>query len=204
MGKSTAEKESITHSVEFRPLDSLAAYARNARTHDAAQVAQLMGSMIEWGFTNPVLADGNGIVAGHGRCAAARKLYEQGKTIKLPDGREIPPGTVPVLDVSGWSDAKRRAYILADNQLATKAGWDFELLAVELDELRDLDYKLDMIGFDDREISSLLGEAGEEAVGSETIGADRNILLVECVSENELENLFNELKERGLECKVMN
>lgn len=143
--------------VTFRPLDSLANYARNARTHDDGQMAQLMGSMLEWGFTNPILADGAGIVAGHGRCAAARRLYESGKTLRLPNGTPIPVGMVPVLDVSGWSEAKRRAYILADNKLALNAGWNFEMLAVELDDLRDLDFDLSAIGFNQQELNEMIG-----------------------------------------------
>lgn len=144
-------------SVEIRPLDSLAAYARNARTHDDANVAQLMGSIIEFGFTNPVLADADGIIAGHGRCMAARKLYEQGKVIRLPNGKELPKGTVPVLDVSGWSEAKRRAYILADNRLALASDWDYDMLAVELDELRDMDFDLSLLGFEQQELNDLIG-----------------------------------------------
>lgn len=144
-------------SVEIRPLDSLAAYARNARTHDDANVAQLMGSIIEFGFTNPVLADADGIIAGHGRCMAARKLYEQGRTIRLPNGKELPKGTVPVLDVSGWSEAKRRAYILADNRLALASDWDYDMLAVELDELRDMDFDLSLLGFEQQELNDLIG-----------------------------------------------
>jgi hypothetical protein len=146
-----------TPKIEFRALDDLPAYARNARTHSDDQVAQLMGAIIEFGWTNPVLADGNGIVAGHGRCMAARKLYTKGKTIKLPSGDEIPAGTVPVIDCTGWSEAKRRAYILADNKLAMNAGWDFDMLSVELDDLNDMEYDLSLLGFSQDELNELIG-----------------------------------------------
>ncbi len=142
--------------IEFRPLDGLAAYARNARTHSDEQVSQLMGAMLEFGWTNPVLADDNGIVAGHGRCMAARKLYAQGKTIKLPDGTEIPPGSVPVVDCAGWSDAKRRAYILWDNKSALNAGWDMTMLALELQDLDTGDIDLSLTGFSEKELEDLL------------------------------------------------
>ncbi len=149
--------DSVAAHVEVRQIDALIPYARNARTHDEAQVSQLAASILEWGFTNPILADATGIVAGHGRVMAARRLYDQGKTIKLPNGRELPAGTVPVIDVSGWSEAKRRAYILADNRLALNAGWDFDMLAVELDELRDIDVDLAGLGFDQQELNDLIG-----------------------------------------------
>src|SRR5918993_1596257 len=96
--------------IAWRPLGELIPYARNPRTHSDAQVAQIAASIREFGWTNPVLIDGdNGILAGHGRVLAARKL-----------GLE----TVPVIELAGLSDAERRAYILADNKLALNAGWD--------------------------------------------------------------------------------
>ena len=153
--------------VHFRMLDSLIGYARNARTHDDIQISQLMGSIVEWGWTNPMLADENGIVAGHGRCMAARKLYEQGKTIKLPNGMALPVGTVPVIDVSGWSDEKRRAYILADNKLALNAGWDAEMLEIELTELSQTDFNLSIIGFDVNELNIAMGLGADFAPGTE-------------------------------------
>jgi ParB-like chromosome segregation protein Spo0J len=124
-----------TIQYKFRPIDELLPYARNARTHNDAQVAQLAASIVEWGWTNPILADETGIVAGHGRLAAARLLYGQGKTIRLPSGSDVPAGCVPVLDVTGWSPAQRRAYVLADNQLALNAGWDDDMLKEELQAL---------------------------------------------------------------------
>lgn len=103
--------------VERRPIASLIPYARNARTHSDAQVAQLAASMKEWGWTNPVLVDDAGmIIAGHGRVMAARQL-----------GLD----EVPVMVAAGWSDAQKRAYVLADNQLAANAGWDNDLLKID-------------------------------------------------------------------------
>jgi DNA modification methylase len=132
--------------IERWPLDRLLPYARNARTHSSAQVDQIAASMREWGWTNPILADERGsILAGHGRLAAAQKL---GFT------------DVPVMVARGWSEAKKRAYVIADNQLALKAGWDEEMLAAELTDLRDLTFDLDLIGFDEKELSRLLGPGG--------------------------------------------
>lgn len=133
--------------VNFAPVEELIPYARNARKHTPEQVSELMGSMQEWGWTNPVLADGNGIVAGHGRVLAASKLYELGKTIKLPSGQEIPAGMVPVIDCSGWSTAQRQAYVIADNKLALNAQWDYDILKLEVDDLKSLSFDVSLLGF---------------------------------------------------------
>lgn len=132
----------------FVPIEQLLPYARNARTHSDAQVAQIAASIIEWGWTNPILADAKGIVAGHGRLAAARLLYSQGRVITLPSGEDVPTGCVPCIDVSGWSDTARRAYVLADNQLALQAGWDDAMLAEELRSIRDDGFDISLAGFD--------------------------------------------------------
>jgi ParB-like chromosome segregation protein Spo0J len=133
--------------VEYRAIGDLIPYARNARTHSAAQVALIAGSIREYGFTNPVLVDGeSGIIAGHGRVMAARQL---GLT------------TVPVIELAHLTAAQKQAYILADNKLAEQAGWDKDLLALEVGELNALGLDLTSIGFDAGEIDALLrhGEA---------------------------------------------
>jgi len=127
--------------VEHRPVAALIPYARNARTHSDKQVAEIAGSIKAFGWTNPILVDGeNGIIAGHGRLLAARKL-------KL--------GSVPVIELSGLSEAEKRAYILADNKLALNAGWDDELLALEVGELASLGFDLALTGFSDEELAGL-------------------------------------------------
>src|ERR1700710_2703736 len=119
--------------VERRPIASLVPYARNARTHSDAQVAQLAASIREWGWTMPVLVDeAGGIIAGHGRVLAARLLG-------LED--------VPVMTATGWSEAKRRAYIIADNKLALNGGWDDAMLAGELSDLEAETFDMSLIGF---------------------------------------------------------
>jgi DNA modification methylase len=128
--------------VERWALDRLVPYARNARTHSEAQVAQIAASIREWGWTVPVLVDEAGtLIAGHGRVLAARKL---GLT------------SVPVMVACGWSEAQRRAYTLADNRLALSAGWDEDLLRLELAELDDLGVDLSLTGFEPGELASLL------------------------------------------------
>jgi len=134
--------------IVLRSVESLIPYARNARTHSDAQVAQIGGSIREFGFTNPVLVDGeNDIVAGHGRVLAARKL---GLT------------EVPCIEVAYLTDAQqRRAYIIADNKLALNAGWDEAMLKVELGELKLGGFDLSLTGFGELELDALLAEKTE-------------------------------------------
>jgi hypothetical protein len=128
--------------IEMVSIGQLLPYARNARTHDDAQVAQIAASIKEFGFNNPILiADDQSIVAGHGRLAAARKL---GLT------------EVPVVRLSHLSDTQRKAYILADNRLALNAGWDNDLLKLELQELEIEGVDLEMLGFSKEELDGLL------------------------------------------------
>ena len=128
--------------VEYRPLVDLIPYARNARTHSDAQVAQIAASIREFGWTNPVLVDGeNGIIAGHGRLLAARKLG-------MSDGAGDRA-------CRALSEAQKRAYIIADNKLALNAGWDDELLGLELGELDALGFDLSLTGFGEDEIAAL-------------------------------------------------
>ena len=133
--------------VERRSVESLIPYARNARTHSDEQVAQIAASIKEWGWTTPVLVDEDGqIIAGHGRVMAARKL-----------GIE----DIPVMIAAGWTEAQRRAYVLADNQLAANAGWDMDLLKVEIGDLSLEGFNIDLIGFDDKMLAGLLEEQTE-------------------------------------------
>jgi len=127
--------------VEYRPLSLLVPYAKNARTHSEAQVAQIAASIDEFGWTNPILIDEhNGIIAGHGRLLAAQRLGI---------------AKVPVITLSGLSEAQRRALILADNKLALNAGWDEQLLGLELAELGSLGFDLSLTGFSDLELAAL-------------------------------------------------
>jgi len=129
-------------SIEQVPIDRLIPYARNSRTHSPEQVAQIAGSIREFGFNSPVLVDDQlGIIAGHGRVLAAQKL-----------GLE----TVPCVRLSHLSETQKRAYVIADNKLALNAGWDEEMLGLELSELRENDFDLGLIGFNAEEIEAAL------------------------------------------------
>jgi DNA modification methylase len=127
--------------VERWSLDRLIPYARNARTHSEAQVAQIAASIREWGWTTPVLVDEDGtIIAGHGRVLAARLL---GLT------------EAPIVVARGWSDVRKRGYALADNRIALNAGWNEELLRLEVADLSALGFELPLIGFSDEELTAL-------------------------------------------------
>ena len=130
--------------IEYRQVKDLLPYARNSRTHSDEQVAQIAASVREFGWTNPVLIDGeNGIIAGHGRVLAARKL-----------GMD----EVPCIELAGLTDAQRRAYIIADNKLALNAGWDEEMLRLEMSELGDLGFDLALTGFSDEDMDALFAK----------------------------------------------
>lgn len=145
--------------VRLLDVSTLIPYARNARQHSGAQIAKLKALIAEYGWTNPILADlanGNQIVAGHGRQLAALELLRDGVKIRLPSGDTLPPGRAPVIDCSGWSEAQRRAYVIADNQSALSSSWDMELLKIELEDLRSMDFDLELTGFSVDELMDML------------------------------------------------
>jgi ParB-like chromosome segregation protein Spo0J len=128
--------------TEMREVGALVPFARNSRTHSDEQVAQIAGSIREFGWTNPILIDGdNGIMAGHGRLLAARKLG-------MSD--------VPVIVLDHLTDAQKRALIIADNKLALNAGWDMDLLSSEIAGLGEDGFDLSLLGFEETELGNLL------------------------------------------------
>ena len=139
--------------VERRDIKTLIPYARNSRTHSDEQITQIAASIKEWGFTNPILVDAdNEIIAGHGRLLAAKKLNLQ---------------EVPCILADGWSEAQKKAYVIADNKLALNAGWDTDMLSIEFSELKDLDFDLGLTGFDADELAKLLQEPEKEGLTDE-------------------------------------
>lgn len=141
--------------VVYRAVSELIPYARNARTHSDEQVARIAASIKEFGWTNPILIDGSkGIIAGHGRVLAARKL-----------GLE----KVPTIELSGLTEAQKRAYILSDNRLALDAGWDEEMLKLEFAELEKEGFELSKTGFSDEEIREMMADLDREVDGVEDV-----------------------------------
>ena len=142
-----------------KPVDKLIPYINNSRTHSDEQIAQIAASIKEFGWTNPILVDGaNGIIAGHGRLMAARKLgYTEVPTIELKD----------------LTETQRKAYIIADNRLALNAGWDNEMLRLELAEIGDLGFDLELTGFSAEEITELQFDDDAEAEMPELKDGDK-------------------------------
>ena len=128
--------------ITVKKVAELVPYVNNSRTHSDEQVAQIAASIKEFGWTNPILVDGeNGIIAGHGRLMAARKL---GHT------------EVPTIELKDLTEAQKKAYVIADNKLALNAGWDNDVLKIELENLQELGFDLDVLGFDAKELDALL------------------------------------------------
>ena len=131
--------QEAAHKIESWPIDKLIPYARDPRTHSDAQVAQIAGSIAEFGFNNAILVDSKaGVIAGHGRLLAARKL-------NLAE--------VPVIVLDHLSETQKRAFVIADNRLALNAGWDDELLQVELKALEEDEFNVALLGFEDDELA---------------------------------------------------
>ena len=143
--------EAMARRIEIWPIEKLIPYARNPRTHSAAQVSQLTASIAEFGFVNPVLvASDAGIMAGRGRLLGAQEL-------KFKE--------VPVIVLDHLTPAQRKAYLLADNKLAELAGWDEDLLRMELKDLQLEEFDLGVIGFSDEELAELLADDGVVTTG---------------------------------------
>lgn len=169
-------------------VDSLIPYARNSRTHSDDQVTKIAASIKEFGFLNPVIVDGdNGIVAGHGRVMAAKKL-----------GMD----EVPVIEASHLTEAQRRAYVIADNRLALDSAWDVDLLKIELSDLDAHGFDLALTGFDDIELAKIFDDplADSELKASEYIEVFN--VIVECSDESDQEKIFNRLDSEGYKCRV--
>lgn len=152
-------------------LDELIPYARNSRLHSEAQVAEIAASMREFGFTAPVLIADNGILAGHGRVMAARKLRDAGVSVK-----RAPGWLIPCDDLSYLSAIQRKAYVLADNRIALNSTFDEKMLKLEMGELSAEGFDLSITGFTEKELSGFLdgelvpidAEAGESRSGVQT------------------------------------
>jgi DNA modification methylase len=137
----------LPQKLELWPVDRLVPYERNARTHSSEQIAQIAASIQEFGFTNPILvANDDGIIAGHGRLAAAKDLGLK---------------EVPVVVLDHLTPTQRRAYVLADNKLALNAGWDVDMLAAEIEGLQLLEFNLSLLGWSDDELAELMPEVEE-------------------------------------------
>lgn len=177
--------------IENIAIGKLIPYARNSRTHPDAQVAQIVASIREFGFTNPVLIDADGgIIAGHARVMAARQLGQ---------------AKVPCIRLGHLTEEQKRTYIIADNRISLNAGWDEEMLALEFRDLMDVGFDLSITGFDDDELLRLTDE-NETGKGRHEKRIDPTRVLeviVAVSSEKEQEKIFTELTGRGYKCRVL-
>ena len=168
-------------------LETLRPYGNNSRTHSTAQIQQIVASIQEFGFTNPILvADDMTIIAGHGRYLAAGRLEMK---------------QVPCIKLSGLSDDQRRAYVIADNKLAENAGWDKELLKLELGSLDRTDFDLDLIGFSEKEIENLLADDKGSNMPVEA-NVDELAVVASCGTEDEQQAVYDLLASNGFSCRM--
>jgi ParB-like chromosome segregation protein Spo0J len=186
-----AEREIV---IQNWAVDQLKPYARNSRTHSPAQVAAIAKSIERFGFTNPILAAEDGtIIAGHGRVMAAQSLG-----IKI----------VPVIVATDWTDEERRAYVIADNKLALDAGWDEELLKLELGELAGAGIDLEITGFSEADLNNLFGNVEEEvaAAAPDTSAQLEGLsysIVIRCDNEQQQGELLEEFEKKGLKAEAL-
>lgn len=176
----------LARRVEMRAIGELKPYARNPATHSADQVRKIARSIEEFGFTNPILVDGaSGIVAGHGRLAAALQLGM---------------AEVPVIELAHLTEAQKKAYRIADNRLARDAGWDDGYLRAEIEDLREADYELELTGLDAGELERLLEEPAEEEgePDSPSLPSTRAVFRISCQADQaqQLEQALSKLAPR--------
>lgn len=173
-----------------KKVSDLIPYVNNSRVHDEEQIIQICSSIKEFGFTNPVLIDeDNGIIAGHGRLMAAKKLNLK---------------TIPCIVLAGLSEAQKKAYVIADNSIALNSSWNMEVLSREVEALQAEDFDLNLLGFKDDFMVSLFDDpepVPEQKPNGEEYTEIFNIL-VECDSEAHQQEIYDELTQKGLKCRV--
>ena len=179
MSKTTTEMQLIS-------IDKLVPYVNNARTHSAEQIIKLRSSLREFGFVNPIIVDREfNVIAGHGRLMAAK---EEGIS------------EVPCVFVDYLTESQKKAYILADNRMAMDAGWDEELLKIEMEELQNLGYDLGYTGFDEKELADLFGIDDKDVKGMDVIPFEKyDYLLIVCRTELDYTNLLGKFGMDGSE-----
>lgn len=181
-----ADKPADGMRIEFVSVAELLPYAANARTHSPEQVKQIVDSILEFGFTNPVLIDANNeLVAGHGRVMAAKEL-----------GHDL----VPCIRLGHLTELQIRAYRLADNKIALNSGWDDSLLKAEIEALQKLDVDLQIAGFGADEIAKLI--EGIKAPNKNVNITPTHEVIAECADEMEQQKVYQLLIEGGFKCRL--
>lgn len=187
--KKKARKAAGKLSVIYRSVNGLIPYAQNARIHNVEQIAQIIASIKEFGWTNPVLIDEDGgIIAGHGRVMAAKEMGMQ---------------KVPCIKLAGLSAEQRRALIIADNKIAENADWNNELLKLEIGALNAEEFDISLLGFDGKELEDLLGLLDEGVEKEPEVDLVEVFqVLVECKDEADQQEVFDLMTDKGYACKV--
>lgn len=171
------------------PVAELIPYARNSRTHSPQQVDKIAASIREFGFLSPIIVDGkSGIVAGHGRVMAAQKLGL---------------ATLPVIEAAHLTEAQKRAYVIADNRLALDAGWDNDMLKIELQDLDAEGFDLSLTGFEVSELSAMFDPEEEDELPDQQDLQAVFEVAVECNDETQQETVFNLLTQQGYKCRIL-
>jgi len=167
--------------IQKKPAD-LTEYENNSRIHTDGQIKQIISSINEFGFTNPVLINANNrVIAGHGRLMAAVEM-------KLDK--------VPCIVLSDLTEAQERAYVIADNKIALNSSWDSSMLSLEMADLKDMDFDIELTGFS-------FGEIFKEKGSSTIVGDEEFLVVLKVKNESEQKTMFEEMVERGVECKIV-
>jgi ParB-like chromosome segregation protein Spo0J len=183
--------------VRYVSIETIRPYERNSRTHTAKQIARLEASLARFGWTNPLLVADGDLLAGHARLTAATNIRDRGGVI----ARHADSRVVPTIDLSRLSASERRAYVIADNKLAEDAGWDNEMLRLELEGLKGDGFDLSLTGFTGAEVGTLLGEAG--AAEGPQISGMRYQVVIECSDERHQAEILGDCGVRGLKARPL-
>ena len=184
--------------IVYRPIIGIRRYDRNSRTHGAKQIARLEASLQRFGWVNPLVLADDDLLAGHARLTAAENLHRRGGSI----ARHADLSIVPTIDVSAMSASERRAYIIADNKLAEDAGWDNELLRLELEDLKGDGFDLSLTGFSTLELGTLFGldEGRQRPKLAEGLTFQ---VVVDCRDEADQASLLADFAARGLKVRAL-
>lgn len=185
-------------SIRYMKIADLLPYRRNSRTHTASQIKLIEASLGKYGWTNPILIAGQGVLAGHARLAAATNMRDSGRSI----ARHADGSMVPTIDLSALSAPERRAYIIADNKLAEGSGWDNALLRLELSELKGDGFDLSFTGFSSPQLTTLLGITGAREEQKLPSGMQYQII-IECEGESHQARLLSDLAAQGLKARPL-
>lgn len=195
-----------TIAVELRAAADLKPSRTNSRVHSDEQIDQIVASINTFGWTKPVLADGDEIVAGHGATLAALRVYEGGGTVRMAgSGTVLPAGMIPVLDCTGWTEEQRRAYVIADNRIAENSTWDESLLKAELLFLEDEGFDLGLTGFDGDALEAALGKAAGDEIedAPESSYKEQYGVIVLCEDSAAQQRAYDKLAGLGYSVKVV-